>query len=248
MGKIYLSQNLRHLRKIDSRKPTQSDMAVLLGVSISTYGAYEEGRAEPKLENLRKITGFFGIEIDELLSVDLKSAVAAGEESSRKAVKAPEQKENPLRVLTVTVDSNGTDNIEWVPVKAAAGYTAGFGDPEFVSSLPAFQLPFLDKRRKYRAFTIQGDSMLPISSGSMIFAEYVDEWKSIKDNTACILVTASDGIVFKKVFNYLSSQNCFLLVSTNRQYDPYVLGVDDVLEIWKFSGFYSAEFPEEIRN
>jgi hypothetical protein len=78
--------------------------------------------------------------------------------------------------------------------------------------------------------------------------EYVDEWKSIKDNTACILVTASDGIVFKKVFNYLSSQNCFLLVSTNRQYDPYVLGADDVLEIWKFSGFYSAEFPEEIRN
>ena len=41
------------------------------------------------------------------------------------------------------VDSKNRDNIELVPVKAKAGYTAGYNDPEFISSLPTFQLPFL---------------------------------------------------------------------------------------------------------
>ena len=245
MGKIYLSQNLRHLRKTDTRKPTQSDMAALLGVSISTYGAYEEGRAEPKLENLQKITGFFGIEAESLISQDL----AAGEgAAARKGEEEKEMNSAGSRVLAVTIDSEGRDNIEWVPEKAAAGYTAGFSDPDFVSSLPSFQLPFLDKRKKYRVFTIQGDSMLPVPSGAMVFGEYSDDWQQIKDGTPCILITKSEGIVFKKVFNYLKKQNCLLLVSSNQLYDPYLIGAGEVLEIWKFSGFYSEEFPEEIRH
>lgn len=241
MGKIYLSQNLRHLRKSDSRRPTQADMAAMLGVSISTYGAYEEGRAEPKLENLQKIAGFFGISTEALLTSNLAGGERAGEmpaEVIRKEIRtAPD-------VLAITMDQQGNNNIEWVPEKAAAGYTAGFSDPSFVSSLPAFQLPFLDKNRKYRAFTVKGDSMLPIPSGAMIFGEYADDWRLLKDGTPCILITRSEGIVFKKLYNYLSKQGCFLLVSSNLLYEPYIIAADEVLEIWKFAGYYTAAFPD----
>jgi hypothetical protein len=48
--------------------------------------------------------------------------------------------------------------------------------------------------------------MLPVPSGSMIFAEYVDDWTQIKDDSLCIVVTHSEGIVFKKVINYLKKQ------------------------------------------
>jgi transcriptional regulator with XRE-family HTH domain len=244
MGKIFLSQNLRHLRKTDKRKPTQSDMAAMLGVSISTYGAYEEGRAEPKLENLRKIAVFFGIDTEVLIGTDL---MASGEEIKKSGRRGadPQNPETGPKILALTLDAEGRDNVEWVPEKAAAGYTAGFSDPGFIATLPAFQLPFLDKRKKYRVFTIQGDSMLPVPSGSMVFAEYADDWKSVKDGTPCILVTRSEGIVFKKVYNYLQKQGCFLLVSTNRLYEPYILAAAEVLEIWKFAGYYSGEFPEE---
>lgn len=243
MAKIHLSQNLRYLRKTDPRKPTQSDMAALLGVSISTYGAYEEGRAEPKLENLQKITGFFGIETESLLSKDLSrmpDAPTSGEDSS--GVPEYARKSAP-EILAITVDADGNNNIEWVPEKAAAGYTRGFADPLFVSSLPVFRLPFLDKNRKFRVFTIQGDSMLPIPSGSHVFGEYSDNWFSIKDQTPCILITRNDGIVFKKLYNYLARQACFLLVSTNPVYEPYLIPASEVLEIWKFAGYYSPEFP-----
>jgi transcriptional regulator with XRE-family HTH domain len=213
-------------------------MANLIGVSISTYGSYEEGRAEPRLENLQRIAGFFGISLDELLSGDL-SKQQVGEKSDSELLTL--ENNQRLRILTVTMDKTGKDNIEWVPVKAAAGYTSGFADPEFVQDLPTFQIPFLDQRKKYRAFTIEGDSMLPIPSGSMIFAEYQEDWSQIKDDTACIVVTQTDGIIFKKVYNYLKKQNCLMLVSTNTKFAPYLVGAQDVLEVWKFAGFFSRD-------
>lgn len=232
-----LADNLKRIRKSHSKRPTQAQMANLLNVSISTYGSYEEGRAEPKLENLQKIASFFGISVEEILSPENTGNAGTGE---RVATSSPLA--GPT-VLAVTLDKDGKDNIEWVPVKAAAGYTSGFGDPEFVQELPAFQVPFLDARKKYRAFTIQGDSMLPIPSGSLIFAEYVDNWESIKDESNCIVVTRNEGIVFKKVYNYLKTQQCLLLVSTNTAYSPYLVGVSDILEVWKFVGFFSEQIP-----
>ena len=115
----------------------------MLGVSISTYGAYEEGRAEPKLENLQKITGFFGIKMEVLLSSDLTLGETRGEGQIQKREDVVPEEMTGMRVLAITVDGEGRDNVEWVPEKAAAGYTAGFGDPSFISTLPSFRLPFL---------------------------------------------------------------------------------------------------------
>ena len=64
-----------------------------------------------------------------------------------------------LRVIATTVDSDNNDNIEFVNEKAKAGYVNCFADPEYIGKLPVFQLPFLSKEKKYRAFTIEGDSM-----------------------------------------------------------------------------------------
>jgi transcriptional regulator with XRE-family HTH domain len=243
MEKIYLSQNLRYLRKSDSRRPTQSDMAALLGVSISTYGAYEEGRAEPKLENLRKITGFFGIDSDSLLSRDLSQENSSDYADQSRTRPLESSKKSAPEILAITIDTEGNNNIEWVPEKAAAGYTSGFADPSFISGLPSFRLPFLDKNRKYRAFTIKGDSMLPIPSGAMVFGEYCDNWEALKDASPCIIISRNDGIVFKKVYNYLKTQACFLLVSANTEYEPYLMAASEVQEIWKFAGYYSGDFP-----
>jgi len=236
-----LSINLKHLRKNHKPRQTQADIANLLGVSISTYGSYEEDRAEPKLENLQKITSYFGISVEALLNTDLTSDNKI--EDSDASVSDSKGRYGP-KVLAVVVDKSGKDNIEWIPVKAAAGYAAGLGDLEFVEELAVFQIPFLDQRKKYRAFSIEGDSMLPIASGSVIFAEYQEDWSQIKDDTACIVVTQSQGIVFKKVFNYLKTQQCLLLVSSNSQFAPYLVGAQDVLEVWKFAGYFSNQLPE----
>ena len=60
-----------------------------------------------------------------------------------------------LRVLATTINSDDNENIELVPEKARAGYTSGFSDPEFISVLPTFQLPFLKKIENTEPFRLR---------------------------------------------------------------------------------------------
>jgi hypothetical protein len=58
------------------------------------------------------------------------------------------------------------------------------------------------------------------------------------------VVTKDEGIVYKVVYNQLKEKGNLLLCSTNPLYSPYEVGVNGILEIWKFVHFISAELPE----
>ncbi len=88
--------------------------------------------------------------------------------------------------------AGGRADIPFVPVKAAAGYLAGYADPEFIDELNTFTLPMLTGGN-YRAFEIVGDSMLPTPSGSVIVGEKIDAVDDVKNNTACIVVSRNEG-------------------------------------------------------
>lgn len=228
----FFSQNLRFLRSKMSEKTSQEKLAEILQIKKPILGSYESGRAEPKYADLILLANFFEVEVDELLKEDL-------------AKRIPGLSNKPkLRILATTVNGDNEENIEMVPVKALAGYTTSYDDLEFIKELPTFQVPFLTKDRKYRVFPIKGDSMLPLQSGSLVFAEYVEDWKDIKDGTICIVVTREDGVVLKKVINHLQEKNVLILKSTNKLYDPYPILGTEIQEIWKFAGYFYNEFPE----
>ena len=149
-----------------------------------------------------------------------------------------------LRVLTTTVNQDNEEHIELVPMAAQAGYTQGLYDPEYIKVLPTFQLPFLSKDRKYRTFPISGDSMPPISHGSFVTGEFIQNWNYVKDGYPYIIVTKEDGIVFKIVYNKIKRNKTFLLCSTNTAFKPYEVKVDDILEIWKFTNYINSDAPE----
>ena len=94
--------------------------------------------------------------------------------------------------------AQGRPDIPFVPIKAAAGYLAGFEDPEFIDELNTFTLPMLSGGN-YRAFEIVGDSMLPTPSGSVIVGEKLENFDDVKNNVACIVVSRNEGIVYKRV-------------------------------------------------
>ena len=83
-----LSQNLQILRKRHPNSPSQEELADMLGLAKSTYGSYEQGRTEPKLEDLLKVAAFFGVQVDDLLATNL----------SETPISKPLTKEN-LRIL-----------------------------------------------------------------------------------------------------------------------------------------------------
>src|SRR5690606_39878040 len=95
-------KNLKYLRRL--RGWTQEEFASKLKIKRSLLGAYEEERAEPRIEVLEMVKDIFKLSLDELLLKDL-SDNQGSYIAKRRAQKM----------------SSGTSEIYFVPVKAAAG-------------------------------------------------------------------------------------------------------------------------------
>jgi transcriptional regulator with XRE-family HTH domain len=233
-----LSSNLRHLRK--KKGLTQAQLAEKIGIKRSALGAYEEGRAEPKLTTLQAFAEFFELNIDDIFRVDL----------TRNRPAPPDIKGNKLRVLSVTVDQNENEQIPLVPIKAAAGYAGGYGDAEYIGNLPQFSMPFpeLAREKTYRIFQTEGDSMLPVPGGAYVITEYLSDWSAVRSDECYVVLTRDGGMVFKRVINRLDSDEELLLKSDNPAYQPYTVKADNLLEIWKVLGFVSFDLPDPHAN
>lgn len=225
----YLAANLRFLRKL--KNLTQTELAEQLDVQRTMISAYEDGRSEPKLTTLLTLCNLLGVGVEEFLSHDIESR-------GRMAL----QPRN-LQVLTIATDNSDRENITWVAQKASAGYLNGFADPEFMETLPQFHLPNLSRQATYRAFELAGDSMLPLISGTIVIGTYVDQLQDIKSGRTYVLVTQTEGVVYKRVFNYLAENGKLFLVSDNEVYKPYEIRAEEVLEVWEAKAFISTDFP-----
>jgi phage repressor protein C with HTH and peptisase S24 domain len=133
--------------------------------------------------------------------------------------------------------------IPLIPIKASAGYQRGLPDEQFVSELPHLNLPILG-RGDYRAFEISGDSMLPLASGTIVIGERMEKISDVKNGKTYVLVTKNEGIVYKRVFNYIQDNGVLYLVSDNTLYKPYTLEPSDVEEVWSAKAYLSLDFPE----
>ena len=231
---MYLSTNLKLLRQREGK--SQTELAKTLGLTRTTLIGYEKS-VQPPFPKLIRISEHFKVSLDALIKYNLSnlSEFQLSEIERGMDIDITGQK---LRVLTTTTDSSGNENIEMVDTKAQAGYTAGFGDSEFVEKLPKFQLPFLPKEKTYRCFQIEGDSMLPIPESAWVTASFIQDWTGIKNGTPCIVVTKDDGLVFKLVYK---NNKQLQLVSTNRIYQPYSISINQISEVWKFETWNSFE-------
>jgi transcriptional regulator with XRE-family HTH domain len=225
----FLASNLRFLRK--QKGITQHDLADQLDVQRTMISAYEDGRSEPKLATLQKLSDILEVGVEELLTHDIENL-------GRKAIQ-----ERGITILTIAADENDKENITLVGQKASAGYLNGYADPVYMETLPQFHLPNLSRQATYRAFELSGDSMLPLIPGTIVIGAYVEQLKQIKSGRTYILVTQTEGVVYKRVFNYLEENGKLFLVSDNELYKPYEVRGEDVLEIWEAKAFISTDFP-----
>jgi transcriptional regulator with XRE-family HTH domain len=218
-----INKNIKFLR--EQMGLTQKELAAKLGVNPPVIGAYEEHRALPPLPVMLKLSNLFKTDLDTLAKVNLGNTKA-------------KLKDNKLSrgkdVLSITVDNNDKENVELVTQKASAGYLNGYADPEFVKDLPKISIPALSKNSTHRAFEIKGDSMLPVKPGDIIIGKYVDNLEKIKGGKTYIIVSQTEGIVYKRVFAFTDDEK-LLLISDNKNYKPYLLDLKDVTEVWSFA-------------
>ena len=232
----FIANNIKHLREL--KNLTQEYFASELNISRERVASYEQGRSSPPVEILIEFSNYLNLPIDVLIKNDLTGT------ADTSFIKIGNQ-----RILfPIKVNEDNEDMIEIIPADASAGYLRGYTDPEYIESLNNLKLPFLPTG-KHRAFPIKGDSMLPIKSGSLIIAKYLEDISYLNSGSTYIVLTYNDGLVYKRVYDKIEEHQCLLMVSDNKKYDPYYVPVEEILELWEFTCHINlSEYDENEIN
>lgn len=225
-----LNKNLKYLR--NKNKISQQGLSEALEIPRTTLGDYERGKTEPNIAMLIKMATFFDVNVDELVKQDLSHS---DYEVLRTKV---------MKVLAITVDEENEGNIELVDTKAEAGYLDSYHNPEYIRDLPRIKFPNIPKGT-YRAFEIQGDSMLPVESGSVIIASYVESLNDLKEDKTYIVISKSEGLVYKRVRKD-DKNNQLVLISDNDLYLPYEIAMEEVGELWQYYAHISFSDEKKV--
>ena len=230
-----------HNKLLESKKvPSSRQFALALDFLPQSLGEILKKRRDVTLELARK-----AIEVFDFNPTYLFTGKGDYFTSS--------EKNNSSNVLAVVTDDCGDEKIVHVPVAAQAGYGGQLHDPAFVGDLPTFSLPGEKfKMGTYRCFDISGDSMEPtLFDGDKVVCSYIDPqyWDSIKDNYVYVVVSES-GVVVKRARNRIKDLQHLELFSDNSYYNPYIMQLEEIREIWyvnvKISPFMPS--PSHVRN
>lgn len=213
------SDNIRSLRL--KKKVSQEKLAESLLITRGRYVKYEDGTSEAPYEILKRISQYYKVSIDILLCADVRK------------IKMDDllKLENNRLLLPVMVGNDGENFIEIVTQKAKAGYMNGYSDAEYIESLPRISLPFLGPGL-HRGFTVEGDSMPPHEDGDVIVGRYIDSLDEITDGRTYIIITKSDGIVYKRLGR--NKKNVLLLESDESFYSAYEVQASEIEQVWEF--------------
>lgn len=230
-----LRRNLAYLRK--KFNLSQSEVAGLFHVSRSAWSNYENGKNEPSIFLLKSMCTHFNININTFINEDLESSEGKSGNHDRAT---------PLATVTiVTVDDNQKQNIELVPVKAIAGYAQNFSNVQYVKELERFSIPKLNEGT-YRAFEVQGDSMLPIKQGYVVIGRYMEDFRFLKVSRSYVIISKEHGVTFKRVFRDKQDNGKLILVSDNPEFSPFQLSLEDIFEMWEVVAFIG--YGDRIEN
>lgn len=260
-----LTENLKFLRKESNLN--QAEILDFIGIDgKGKWSDYERGKANPPINILIKISEKFRISLDDLIKSDLQKARfnliendikndKKGKVFSKVDGKVYQENEHFSLVSdtpngynspkVITVDTEGNENVLYVPVKARAGYLSGLADPSFLGQLPAYRLPGLNNG-SFRIFEVQGTSMFPSFQDK---DKVICRWESIdniRDNRCYVVVTANDGLLVKRLINR-ASDGVIICKSDNNnkgEYPPIVLELSEILEVWYITDRWTKHMGE----
>ncbi len=229
-----LSENIRYLRA--QLGVSQKKVADDLIITRVRYAKYEDATSEPPVELLIRMSRYFHISIDLMVSADLRKIPL------KEIMELPDNR----ILLPVKVDHNGENTIEIIPHKASMGYLSGYADPEYIENLQTISLPFLGAGT-YRAFQVEGDSMPPYKDGAFIIGKYLEKATELKKGKSYLFVTRSEGITYKRFVK--AEEETITVAADSPFYEPYSIPLADIFEIWEYAcSIATEEFSKEDYN
>jgi hypothetical protein len=119
-------------------------------------------------------------------------------------------------------------------------YLANCQKVDYLRSLPTISLPFIQSERS-RAFEMGNDFPL---QNSIAVGNGISDWSEVKDGKFYILLTAQQGVIYRRVYNQVKIKGALLLSSDNPTIPSFEISIKDVVEIWEMNSFISQQLPE----
>lgn len=267
------SQNIRYLRR--KYQFTQEQMARKLGIKRSLLGAYEEARANPRLEVLVKAAELFNVSVDQLVSDPIGELHKEPDDKNMHTGTVPphrdfrtgeskylketderqtidSKRQRPfLPPRTIAFPSSdiqkSLQHLRLVPEKEFKQYFFNAVEEEYLKALPELILPLPSAAdAKYRAFEVKDNAMQPICRGAIVVGRQVENIQRLKDGKSHVLITRTEGILFRRVFNHIEKSGNLLLEANHKEYESIhfsVLGRE--VEAWEVVLYISAEAPSQ---
>lgn len=232
-----IGKNIRKIRSV--KKLSQSEFAELFNLSRTSVGAYEEGRAEPKINMLIAIANHFGISIDDLLNKELTvNELYKFDIFNRKDKSA----DTPS---TESIVFGGT--IPLVSKEDAIKYLDNHNDSDYILRLPSIFLP-LRKKSSLRAFAMNSNGMQYDNAG--IFQDDIVIGRRIKDilpkhvhvDEVYIIITY-EKITIRRLIN---KRDGLVFKGDNENYDPVEIPIEHIQEIWQVEGYYTYNLKSPL--
>ncbi|MCG8307757.1 MAG: helix-turn-helix domain-containing protein [Cytophagales bacterium] len=228
-----IGKNIRKIRTV--KKLSQAAFAEIFNLARPSVGAYEEERAEPKLETVIQIANYFGISIDSLLTkeltindlynfnVHLEEDVKGNEPIEKKA----EFGENFIKSV-------------FVPGDKQLEYIVHINNRDFISSLPKVLLP-KHHDKNVRAFEMTTDDMHDnfhgLNLGDLVFGKKMNAPYRFSKNDLNIIITR-DKIFIRRV---KPGKDHLDLIPDNSNFNPIEISKGEVIEAWEVIGYFSRK-------
>ncbi|WP_196895620.1 helix-turn-helix domain-containing protein [Aureivirga marina] len=226
----YFGKNIKKIRGV--KNLSQQAFADLFDLKRGTLGAYEEGRSEPKIDTLLRITKHFQITLEDILTRELK------------VNELLQFKDDLLFQSKVSWDENFTQ-IPCITKSQLKNYPSYHSKPHYIKDLPTITIPS-NSSKDLRALVISSLEMNNYGKGfspkDVVIGEEMSIEKMISSDKQFLgFIVLEDEILFR---NILIQDEKIILRAFHPSVDEMEVEKEQILEAWKIIHAFYYKLPE----
>ena len=228
-----IGKNIKKIRSL--KKISQTEFAEIFSLTRGSIGAYEEERAEPKLETIIQLANYFGLSIDALVNKELTVAdLYSLDIVNEKLNEAHQFKKEP----EVAYRRGG---IGLVKIDSQLEYVVNFGNKDYINKLPYIELP-VNFKGVTRAFELKGSEMEYHQNGLhhgdiLLCLQCSLTAKKLEEGKVYVLI--ADGKIIARRWKEKEGDK-LIWISDDPNYEKLELSPDAIQELWEVKGVYST--------
>ena len=228
-----VGKNIRKIRSV--KKLSQASFAEIFSLARPSVGAYEEERAEPKLDTVIQIAKHFGISVDSLVTKELTINdlynFNVHMEHDLKPGTLVEKKKDISESFIKTV---------FVPEDKQLEYIVNIKNRDFFAKLPKILLP-RQHDKNIRAFEMNADDMHDnfhgLNIGDLVFGKKMKTPLKFSNNRLYILV-CNKKVYIRRVFD---KKDHLELRPDNSNFSTTDMAKGEIIESWEVFGYFSTK-------